>query len=72
MMNPAAFAVNQPLLQIPPFMKWLTFLNPMQSDAAGFVWGWTKSYFGGETSSSKRIYDGVSEALHTSSLGMLK
>ncbi len=59
-------------LQLPPFLRFLAALNPIQADAAGYLWGWGKSYFGGERSESKRIYDGATEALHGSSLGLLK
>jgi hypothetical protein len=70
--NPTTFAIDQPMLQIPRFLRWLGALNPIQADAAGYLWGWGKSYFGGEPSQSKRIYEGASEALHASTLGLLK
>ena len=72
MQNSAIMSVNQPMLQLPPFLKWLGALNPIEADAAGYLWGWGKSYFGGELSQSKRIYEGASEALNKSTLGLLK
>jgi hypothetical protein len=71
-LNPNTLAADQSMLQIPRFLRWLGALNPIQADAAGYLWGWGKSYFGGEPSQSKRIYEGATEALHSSTLGLLK
>jgi hypothetical protein len=61
-----------PYLVQPPFWLKLFRVATIQIDAGGYLWGWGKSYFGGEPSENKRISTGLSSALEASSMGLIK
>jgi hypothetical protein len=44
----------------------------LQVDAGAYLWGWGKSYFGGEPNENARIKAGLSSAIEHSSLGLIK
>jgi len=44
----------------------------LQVDAGAYLWGWGKSYFGGEKNENTRIKAGLSNAAEASSMGIIK
>jgi hypothetical protein len=65
----AVQSVTKPNFSI---LKFFRALSVPQLDAGGYLWGWGKSYFGGEPSESQRIKAGVTTAAEASFGGWVK